>query len=65
MALTLRARLDWDTVLERAAIGIARVDLAGRYVLVNDRYCAMLGRSESELLKLSLHAGVHRSRRET
>ena len=54
-----RARLDWDKVLERAAIGIARIDLTGRYVLVNERYCAMLGRSESELLELSIQEVTH------
>src|SRR3978361_94293 len=38
-------------ILSRAgAVGIAQTDLEGRYLLVNDRYCEMLGRSREEVV---------------
>jgi PAS domain-containing protein len=43
---TARERL--DEILQRAAVGIAQMDTTGRYVLVNDRYCDMLGRTRPE-----------------
>jgi PAS domain-containing protein len=32
-------------LFERAGIGIAQIDTAGRYLLVNERYCELLGRA--------------------
>jgi hypothetical protein len=43
---TARERL--GEILQRAAVGIAQMDTTGRYVLVNDRYCDMLGRTRPE-----------------
>jgi PAS domain S-box-containing protein len=37
-------------VFDQAAIGICHTDLSGRYILVNDRYCEMAGRTREELL---------------
>ena len=36
--------------IDRAAVGIAHVDLEGRYTRVNPEFCAMVGYTESELL---------------
>ncbi|HEU4699537.1 MAG TPA: PAS domain S-box protein, partial [Gemmatimonadales bacterium] len=40
-------------LFEQAAAGILVVDLAGRFVTVNDRFCTLVGRSREELLGLS------------
>jgi len=37
-------------LLERAGVAIARIDTTGRYVLVNNRYCELLGRPRDALL---------------
>jgi PAS domain S-box-containing protein len=37
-------------IVELVAVGIAQTDLDGRFVLVNDRYCKIVGRSRAELL---------------
>jgi PAS domain S-box-containing protein len=37
---------------ELSAVGQAMIDVAGRYLLVNDRYCDMTGYSRSELMRL-------------
>ena len=39
--------------------GIAQTDLTGRFVLVNDRYCQIVGRSREELLKLRMQDITH------
>lgn len=46
-------------VFEQSTGGIAQVDLDGRYVLVNDRYCAIVGRSREELLTLKMQDLTH------
>ncbi|MGZ6253475.1 MAG: ATP-binding protein, partial [Candidatus Binataceae bacterium] len=42
------------SIFAEANVGIAQVDLAGRYVLVNRKYCEIVGRSMEELLGLRL-----------
>src|SRR5438105_3774888 len=37
-------------VFESAPVGIAEVDLTGRFLCVNDSYCAMMGYAPEELL---------------
>ncbi|HEX6985643.1 MAG TPA: PAS domain S-box protein, partial [Planctomycetaceae bacterium] len=37
-------------IAERSVAGIAEVDTSGRFLLVNDRHCEILGRSREELL---------------
>jgi two-component system, sensor histidine kinase and response regulator len=37
-------------VVEQATVGIAQTDLEGRFTFVNDRYCAIVGRTREELL---------------
>lgn len=41
-------------IFSQVTVGIAQVDLAGRYLMVNDRYCAIVGRSRDELLTLRM-----------
>jgi PAS domain S-box-containing protein len=46
-------------IFDRAAIGIAQMDTGGRYLLVNDPYCEMLGRTRAELLGMSIQDVTH------
>lgn len=46
-------------ILRQATVGIAQTDLTGRFVLVNDRYCEMVGRSREELLGLRMQDITH------
>lgn len=46
-------------VFDQAAAGMARTDLAGRFVEVNDRYCEIVGRSREELLALKMQDLTH------
>lgn len=39
--------------------GIAQTDLTGRFVLVNERYCQLVGRSREELLMLRMQDITH------
>ena len=48
-----------DEALERAAAGIALLDTAGCYLFVNARYCAMLGRSRTQLLGANMQDFIH------
>ncbi|MGH8728786.1 MAG: PAS domain S-box protein [Burkholderiales bacterium] len=47
------------SVFNQTTGGIAQTDLTGRFVLVNDRYCQIVGRSREELLKLRMHDITH------
>src|SRR5262249_54777025 len=38
----------------RAAVGVAQIDTAGRYRLVNDRYCELMQRPAAELLQMRM-----------
>lgn len=40
----------FKSLFNQAAAGIAETDLTGRFLLVNQRYCDMVGRSQEELL---------------
>ncbi len=46
-------------VFEQSTGGIAQVDLEGRFVLVNDRYCGIVGRSRDELLAMRMQDLTH------
>ncbi|WP_426289697.1 PAS domain S-box protein [Ensifer adhaerens] len=39
-------------IFSQSAAGIVQTDLAGRFLLVNNRFCEILGRSECELLSM-------------
>ena len=43
----------------QSAAGMSEVDSSGRFVRVNDRYCAIVGRSREELLALRMHDITH------
>lgn len=43
----------------QAMSGIALTDLAGRFIMVNDRYCEILGYAESELLTMRIRDVTH------
>lgn len=42
-------------VISQSATGIAQCELDGRFVLVNGRFCEIVGYSESELLGMRMH----------
>jgi PAS domain S-box-containing protein len=42
------------SIFAEASVGIAQIDLSGRYVLVNRKYCEIVGRSMQELLGMRL-----------
>lgn len=42
----------YKAIYNQVFIGIARIDLKGNYLQVNQRFCDILGYSESELLKM-------------
>ena len=46
-------------ILRQASVGIAQVDMSGRFVMVNDRYCEITGRSREELLGLCMQDITH------
>lgn len=43
----------YKAIYNQVFIGIARLDLTGKYVQVNQRFCDILGYSETELLQMS------------
>jgi PAS domain S-box-containing protein len=45
--------------IDQATAGFAQVDLSGRFTLVNDRFCAIAGRSREELLSLRMQDITH------
>ena len=44
---------------ENAAVGIIHNDSAGRFLRVNERYCAIVGRPRAELLQKAFHRITH------
>jgi PAS domain S-box-containing protein len=48
-----------SAVFQQAGAGIAQTDLSGRFRMVNDRYCEIVGRSRDELLHLRLQDIIH------
>lgn len=46
-------------VFDQAAAGLARTDLTGRFIEVNDRYCEIVGRSREELLVMKMQDLTH------
>ncbi|HYD83764.1 MAG TPA: CHASE sensor domain-containing protein, partial [Opitutus sp.] len=48
-----------SAVFQQAGAGIAQTDLAGRFLMVNDRYCEIVGRSRETLLELRMQDILH------
>lgn len=46
-------------LIGQSTAGIAEVDLTGRFLLVNDRYCELVGRSREELLACRMQDITH------
>ncbi|MBL9149594.1 MAG: PAS domain S-box protein [Phycisphaerae bacterium] len=46
-------------IFEQTTIGVAQIDLTGRFTLVNDRYCEIVGRPREELLTLRVQDITH------
>ncbi|NRQ17274.1 Blue-light-activated histidine kinase [Ensifer sesbaniae] len=42
-------------IFSQSAAGISQTDLTGRFLLVNNRFCEIVGYSEAELLTLRMH----------
>src|SRR5262245_60161980 len=54
-----RARELFQNVFDQAAVGIARIDATGRWLMVNPRLCEMLGYTPEELLAVQLPQLTH------
>jgi len=48
-----------SAVFQQAGTGIAQTDLSGRFLMVNDRYCEIVGRSREALLQLQMQDIIH------
>ncbi|WP_442892542.1 PAS domain S-box protein [Ensifer sp. CCNWLY38] len=42
-------------IFSQSAAGICQMDLTGRFLLVNNRFCEIVGNSEAELLTMRMH----------
>jgi PAS domain S-box-containing protein len=52
-------------IFEQVAVGVAQFGLDGRFLLVNDRYCQIVGRGRDELLRQAFHdvtGAAHRAK---
>jgi two-component system, chemotaxis family, CheB/CheR fusion protein len=49
----------YSAIFNQATAGIAQTDLSGRFVLVNQRYCEITGRSREELASLRMQDLTH------
>lgn len=48
-----------SAVFQQAGAGIAQTDLDGRFLMVNDRFCEIVGRPRGELLTRRMHDITH------
>ncbi|HEX6943652.1 MAG TPA: PAS domain S-box protein, partial [Gemmatimonadaceae bacterium] len=46
-------------LFEQTSAGVAQTDLAGRFLMVNDRYCQIVSRSREELMGMQLRDVTH------
>jgi PAS domain S-box-containing protein len=49
----------FSAIFNQVTAGIAETDLTGQFVLVNDRYCSIVGRRREELLALTMQEITH------
>jgi PAS domain S-box-containing protein len=52
-------------IFEQTAVGVIQCELDGQFLLVNKRFCEIIGRSADELLKLHVSEITHPDDRET
>jgi PAS domain S-box-containing protein len=48
-----------DEIFAQAGLGLAQLETTGRYTMVNDGYCRIVGRTRDELLALQLQDVTH------
>ncbi|MGH6926722.1 MAG: PAS domain S-box protein, partial [Dongiaceae bacterium] len=48
-----------SSIFAQASVGFAEIDVTGRFTMVNDRYCAIMGRRRQELLQLRMQDITH------
>lgn len=51
----------FQATFEQAAVGMAHVGIDGRFLLVNDRFCEVIGRSRDDLLKSCYQHITHKA----
>ncbi|AHM60247.1 PAS domain-containing protein [Flammeovirgaceae bacterium 311] len=49
----------FSNIFNQSSVGMAEVDLTGKFVLVNDRYCELVGRSREELYQIRMQDISH------
>lgn len=49
----------FQSIFKQASVGIAQFDLTGKFVLMNQKYCDIVGRPQSELLTMHLYDITH------
>jgi PAS domain S-box-containing protein len=49
----------FSAIFRQAIVGITQIDLSGRFLMVNDRFCEIVGRSREEVLQLSTQDITH------
>lgn len=48
-----------DAFISQSKAGFAQVDLVGRFTLVNDQFCRIVGRSREDLLRVTMQSITH------
>jgi two-component system, chemotaxis family, CheB/CheR fusion protein len=54
-----RSEARFQAIIAQATAGIATIDLTGKFTLVNERFCAIVGRTAAELMELRSHDITH------
>lgn len=49
----------FSAIFRQAIVGITEIDLTGQFLMVNDRFCEIVGRSRDEILTLTTQAITH------
>jgi two-component system, sensor histidine kinase PdtaS len=49
----------FSAIFRQAIVGITQIDLSGRFLMVNDRFCEIVARPREEVLKLSTQDIAH------
>jgi two-component system, sensor histidine kinase PdtaS len=49
----------FSAIFRQAIVGITQIDLSGRFLMVNDRFCEIVARPREEVLKLSTQDITH------